>query len=195
MSEIDDNEFVDIPEYEGYYQINRKGEVKSLERYSECGRLLKEKILKNNKDNYGYFYIDLRKVNKRKKYRIHCLLYKVFNCYYDCKYFEIDHINRIREDNRLENLRIVTIRNNNNNRIDQSLFGCGVSKMGKKYRAIISINLNSYHLGTFETQEQASQKYLSIKSQIEEIEKITHNYTFNRYKKDGEYFIEFYPIL
>ena len=61
---IDDNEFVDIKGYEGLYQINRKGEVKSLERYvknSSGERLLKETIIKKFIKKTGYLYVNLYK--------------------------------------------------------------------------------------------------------------------------------------
>lgn len=195
MSEIDENEFRDIPNFEGLYQINCLGVVKSLERYDEAGRLLKEKILKNQLDVGGYYCIKLLKDNTRKHSKIHKLLYIVFVGNYDKRYFEIDHIDRNRLNNKLENLRLVSCRNNHNNRTNQSLHGCCVCKFGNKYRTNICINNKLLHFGMFESQEDAHKKYLEIKSQIEEIEKVTHNYTFIRTKISKEYFIEFFPIL
>lgn len=195
MNDIDENEFVDIPEYEGLYQINRKGEVKSLERLVEHSlygsQHRKELILKSFFDTNGYKKVELL----NKAYSLHKLLYKSFIADYDDKYFQIDHIDRDKQNNNLNNLRIVSNRNNCNNKTNNSIFGVGVTMKGNKFKINIQINKKTIHLGIFETPDQAQQKYLEVKKQIEEIEKITRNYTFNRYKKDGEYFIEFFPIL
>lgn len=198
MSEIDENEneFRDIPNFEGYYQINRLGVVKSLERYDASGNLRKEKYLIPNVDKYGYNNITLSKFCKKHYYSIHTLVYRTFVGEYDNKYFQIDHIDKNKQNNCLcTNLRLVSNRNNMNNLIKQSLEGCGVSKKLNKYYSHIHINNKLIHLGTFESQGDAQQKYLSIKSKIEEIEKITRNYDFKRTKIGYEYFIEFFPIL
>jgi len=45
---VDNNEFVGIPGYEGKYQINRNGDVKSLARYDDNNHPVKERILKQS---------------------------------------------------------------------------------------------------------------------------------------------------
>ena len=57
----------------------------------------------------------LYKNKKSKIIRIHALLYKQFVEDYDTRYFQIDHKNQIRDDNRLENLELVSRRNRENN--------------------------------------------------------------------------------
>ena len=188
-----EEEFKDITGYEGLYQINRKGEVKSLERYNEAGHLIKEKILKN-RSSLGYKRVLLYKNKKNKNFKIHVLLFKTFVCEYDNMYLEIDHINNIRSDNRLENLRLVSKRNNMNNRSDQSEFGVGVRKFCNNYQTRININKKNTYIGRFNTHDEASNKYKLVKHQIEEIEKITLNYDFKRTKVGKEYFIEFFSI-
>lgn len=190
-----EEEFVDIKDYEGLYQINRLGVVKSLSRYDASGHLRVEKILKTIVNIDGYCYVPLTKNKKLKNFKIHCLLYKTFICDYDNRYFQIDHINRIRTDNRLENLVLGTIRDNHNNRTNQSLHGCGVIiKYNSKYQSFININNKKIHLGVFRTPQQAHSKYLEVKSQIEEIEKTTRSYSFTKIKINGEYFLNFFHI-
>ncbi len=98
-------------EIEGYtdYMVSNLGNVKSLN-YNRTG---KEKILKP-KYNNGYYIIGLRKNGKQNFYLIHRLVAEAFIQNTDNKQF-IDHINTDRSDNRVENLRWVTHKENCNN--------------------------------------------------------------------------------
>lgn len=76
----------------------------------------------------------------------------------------IDHINRIRSDNRICNLRDATVQENkyNTGRISSNTTGFrGVSlyKRTGKYQAKIRIDGNRVHLGYFNTAEEASIAY------------------------------------
>ncbi len=70
---------------------------------------------------------------------------------------EIDHINRVRNDNRIENLRDVSRTANSANRDRPNKTGyVGVSKLSKKrFQTHISIFGNKVHLGFFTTPEEA----------------------------------------
>ena len=111
----------DIEGYNGLYQISNLGRVKSLEKkcLSKNGkyRINKEKILKlytNSKD--GYIRVGLWKNNKHHSFTLHKIVAQTFIDNYDNKPC-IDHINGDRTDNRVENLRWVTHKENNNNPI------------------------------------------------------------------------------
>lgn len=67
----------------------------------------------------------------------------------------VDHANRDRLDNKWENLRLATKKQQSQNR---NIKGCTQTRYGK-WRAMIKINQRSYHIGTFETQETASVVY------------------------------------
>ena len=74
---------------------------------------------------------------------------------------EIDHINHVRDDNRLCNLRFVTRSENRKNQSVSRKNTTGVtgvyfSKAKKKYRAQIRVNQKAIYLGTFETLEEAA---------------------------------------
>jgi len=73
---------------------------------------------------------------------------------------QIDHINRNRSDNRIENLRDVPRRINSANKINNArMVGTTWHPDKKKWKAKIQVNNKSIHLGYFNTQEEASQRY------------------------------------
>lgn len=96
---------------EGYpnYQISSMGRVKSLN-YKHTD---KEKLLKSSKKS-GYPFVVLYKDGERKQTFIHRLVASAFIPNTDNKPC-IDHINTDRTDNRVENLRWVTYKENMNN--------------------------------------------------------------------------------
>lgn len=76
---------------------------------------------------------------------------------------EVDHKNRIRSDNRIENLRWATDLMNVHNAggpTSRNTSGFrGVSKEGCRYRAMCKARGITYSLGTFSTPEEASEAY------------------------------------
>ena len=84
----------------------------------------------------------------------------------------IDHINGNRMDNRIENLRDVPHAVNMQNRrtpSKRSKSGVqGVSRIGKKWRASITVNWKVRRLGMFDTPEAAHEAYLKAKRELHE---------------------------
>lgn len=81
----------------------------------------------------------------------------------------VDHINGIKSDNRWENLRIVTNRENQTNRKrhrNGSLPGAFYFKRDNRWAAQISINRKSIHLGYFDTEMLAHEAYNRAKSKL-----------------------------
>lgn len=75
---------------------------------------------------------------------------------------QIDHINEIKTDNRLCNLRVVTTKQNHENRGAQKNNTSGfkgVTRFQNKWRAQIMHNRKNFYLGVYETAEQASNAY------------------------------------
>ena len=75
---------------------------------------------------------------------------------------EIDHINHVRDDNRLVNLRFVTRSDNNRNKSRSSKNASGATgvfycKDARKYRAQITVDRVITHLGYFDTLEEAAE--------------------------------------
>lgn len=96
--------------YEGLYEISDYGCVRSLD-YQGKKRI---KYLRNKKRPTGYCQIALFRDGKRKRFSVHRLVWEAFVGKIPDGY-EIDHINAVRDDNRLVNLRVVTSKENHAN--------------------------------------------------------------------------------
>ena len=66
----------DIPEYEGYYKVSNKGRVKSLLYQNNVlnKKFPREKILKQKKDKYNSYRVELWKNGKNKTWLVHRLV-------------------------------------------------------------------------------------------------------------------------
>ena len=85
---------------------------------------------------------------------------------------EIDHINGLHADNRLENLRDVTRTGNQQNLrcacASNKTGFLGVSAHMGRYRAVIGHVGRKIHIGRFDTPEAAHQAYLKAKRELHE---------------------------
>lgn len=110
-------EWKDIPEYEGLYQASNLGRVKSLERFRKgengCLISVKERILKPSIKHNGRYRIQLCKQSIVKTYNVHRLVWSAFNGQIPQGY-EINHIDENPSNNRLENLNLMTHKENIN---------------------------------------------------------------------------------
>jgi hypothetical protein len=146
----------DIPGYEGLYQVSNLGIVKSFKR-------IKTKLLKPCLLNSGYYNVTLKKDGKNKQFRIHQLVAMAF-LNHEISGMEnvVDHINGIKTDNKVENLQIITSRENVYKAKPNKHLPLGVSEYRsktKKFEARIYKNKKSYVIGRFHTPEEASQAY------------------------------------
>jgi poly-beta-hydroxyalkanoate depolymerase len=85
---------------------------------------------------------------------------------------DVDHIDGNRDNNKIENLRLVNSQKNNQNirqaRKTNALGVLGVSMKFGKFCAQISLNKKVKHLGLFDTAEDAHSAYLEAKRKIHE---------------------------
>lgn len=88
--------------YEGLYEVSNLGKIRSLFRY---------KINLNCFIDNGYYYVEIYKNNIQKKVGVHVLIATAFIPNPENKP-QVNHINCIKIDNRIENLEWVTSREN-----------------------------------------------------------------------------------
>jgi hypothetical protein len=83
---------------------------------------------------------------------------------------DVDHIDGNRDNNKIENLRLATRQQNNQNlrkaKKNNALGVLGVSIKAGRFCAQISLNRTVKHLGLFDTVEEAHQAYLEAKRKI-----------------------------
>ena len=92
-----------IKDYEGLYEVSNMGRVKNLN-YKGSG---KEKILKNIKRRKGYLMVILTKNGKRRGFLVHRLVAEAFIPNPN-NLPEVNHIDRDRANNHVDNLEWVT---------------------------------------------------------------------------------------
>jgi hypothetical protein len=100
------------PDYEGYYEVSDQGRVRSLDRvvlqrnpYSDKARkVYKGRILALRHKTGGYLNVKFCVDQKHRELRVHRLVLQAFDPREDWGQCEVNHINNVRDDNRLENL-------------------------------------------------------------------------------------------
>lgn len=150
-------EYREVKGYEGLYEVSNFGNVKSLKRKGcKNDRLLKQGI------SVRYLSVQLFKNKIAKTYNVHKLLAIAFlNHVPDGYKIVVDHIDNNPLNNRLDNLQLITHRENIGKDLKGSSKYIGVSwsKSSKKWLARININGKNKHLGLFTSEIQAAKYY------------------------------------
>jgi hypothetical protein len=157
----------DILGYEGLYQVNDYGNVKSLSRTITKGNITyvtKDRILKQSIDSQGYPYVNLSDYKKQKTFRVHQLVAVAFLNHTPDKHkgLVIDHIDNNKLNNMTTNLQLITNKKNTSkDRKNKTSKYTGVSwhKQSNKWLAQFRENGSVKYLGTFETEEEARDAY------------------------------------
>ena len=106
-------EWRDIPGYEGLYQVSNIGRVRSLD-HPIGTRLMRGRVLSLQKTKTGYHMVNLSKDGVVSKVFVHRVVAMAFLPKQIDMNF-VDHVNGVRSDNRVQNLRWVTCSDNRRN--------------------------------------------------------------------------------
>ena len=142
---VDDEDFDKVNKYKWYAQY-----APSIKSFYAMRAI---KISNTNKNKYIYmhrFIMDLEKGDKR----------------------EIDHINHYTLDNRKDNLRVCTRRQNHANRKHHSKYGIGISfhkkNKTRQYEAQVRINTKTVSIGYYDTIKEAQNARQDFISRLKE---------------------------
>lgn len=135
----------DINEYEELYQVSNFGKIRSLERnitkINGITQHSKSRIIKGCDNGNGYLTVYLRKNGKNKPFYIHRLVAQAFIGNIDGK--DINHKDFNRKNNRLDNLEILSRKENINYSIKhgkyEKLYSDRKNKTKEKYERIINL--------------------------------------------------------
>lgn len=165
----------DIEHYEGLYQVSSLGRIKSLRVYTKIinKEVIKTEpiILKQGSDKDGYKLVGLTKNNIRKNKKVHRLVAQYFIPNPENKP-TVNHKNKIKYDNRVNNLEWDSYRDNNIKKwldVDNSSSFTGVcfKKANNNWTAHISLENKQRHLGSFIYEECAHIMYKKAYDNLE----------------------------
>jgi hypothetical protein len=176
MKNLENEIWKDVKGYEGLYQVSNLGRVKSLDRIDCVGKRQYSRFLKQSYNHKGYKNVVLTSNSKSKTFFVHRLMALCFILNKDNK-SQVNHVNGIRDDNRIENIEWVTERENSchryKNKITTSKYiGVSYMKKYKKFRAYITFGKKMIHLGIFNTEKEA----YAIRVNYEKQNNITNKY-------------------
>lgn len=140
-------EWRDLPEYGGLYQVSNLGRIKALAsiRISEKGiREYKERILSPKLNFDRYYYVTLTRDGKRTSHRLHRLIARTFLGSVDNKV--VDHIDGNPLNNRVDNLRYV----------NQSENILNPNTIYKQYKPVIQLDLNGNQIAEYASVMEAA---------------------------------------
>ena len=167
----------DIKGYEGFYQVSDAGRVKSLRRWinnkGNGGYFLEGKIV-NTSISKGYPTVGLSKDGKGKNIRIHQLVAMSFLGHTPCGHkLVVDHIDNNPLNNNVENLQLITNRENlSKDKKGGTSKYVGVFYSGKginKWKASTSVYGKVIGLGSFDSELRASIAYNFALAQLDKL--------------------------
>lgn len=155
-------EWRDIQGWEGFYRISSLGRVMSVEREIPTTRgpkTISQRIMVAEPNTRGYLKVNLHRDGRQKTFEIHRMTAKAF-LENPQGLPDVDHINRVRSDNRLSNLRWASERVNIINRTPSpntttGLVGVRFKSGANRWSARIKLFGEEKYLGTFDTVEKA----------------------------------------
>lgn len=146
--------------------FNYDPEAGIFTRARNVGRRVKAGDVLQSMDCEGYLRVGIG----RKGYKLHRLAWLYVYGY--LPEMDVDHINGVKHDNRIANLRLATLSENMQNRKTAQVnnasgyLGVHWHKRTSKFRANIQYNGKVKYIGRFDTAEEASVAYIAAKRQL-----------------------------
>lgn len=165
----------DVEEFDNYYQISNYGRLRSKKRkinssVQSCGyRYNNPKIMspQNNGKGYLQYYVSFNK--KRVMKYAHRLVAKYFISNPE-NLPEVNHINGIKTDNRVENLEWVTIQENKNHAVKNGLMASGENSTSAKITQLqVDVLRRLFKINPKFNREKAKEKMGVSSAQISRI--------------------------
>ena len=141
-----------IPGTSGFYAVSNKGRVASkrnrghIDDSSYIDALDGFHLLHQQKDRYGYLYVRLTVDGIRKQRLVHRIVMLAFVGESD---LQVNHINEIKTDNRLENLEYVTNKQNSRYSFQKPIerYDLDTGEVRAKYSSLTAASEDGYNLG------------------------------------------------
>jgi len=154
-------EWRDVPDFIGFYQVSNLGRVKSFSRKVFGGKAFyftKDKIMKQNLNTSGYLFLTIQLNGLVSKVKTHKLVAMAFLGHTPCGYETVvDHKNNKPLDNRLENLQLIT-QLENLRKDKKGIVGINnVYLENGRFRGRFWFKNKQYCVGYFETAEKAKE--------------------------------------
>ena len=173
----------DIVGFEGLYQVSNMGRVRGLDRYKDNyskKQFVEGVVLRTYLNIKGYEIVKINKNSKTYQKSVHRLVIEHF---LGKKNFECNHINKIKNDNRLCNLEYSDPRENATHRdltrnTSSKYIGVCWAKRKNKWISYITVNSKRVHLGYYKDEKEAAKAYIDYIDQ--------HNIK-NKYAKEVYY--------
>lgn len=180
--------FKDIEGFEGLYQIGCFGTLRSLDRIAPNGRFISGITMKLSVDRKGYNRCYLSKNNKNYTKIVHRLVALAFIPKIKDKPC-VDHINGIKTDNRVENLRWCTNKENVNFELSMS----NRLKSSRRYsdspysRPVSQYDLNGKFISSYDSIRRAEEAVNGSSSKISAVCRGERNTAYGfKWEFDGE---------
>lgn len=153
-------EFHKIPNIEGYY-VSKCGKIYSNKR---GGRIMKPKVNRGGYEQLTMYFNGIKRyMTIHKLVGITFLGLEIDNNLYSVSELQVNHINEIKTDNRIENLEIVTPRENqlHSSKSELGIKGVYIDNRSKTnpFKSQITINKKIIYLGPYPTKEIAGRIY------------------------------------
>jgi len=116
-------EFKNIPGLSDAYAASKDGNIKSNPRKASDGRIVKGRIMRPQRASNGYLFFAARCKSHKGPVSVHRAVLSAFTG--EMRKIDVNHINGIKDDNRLENLEWATRSENQLHAANHNLKPCG----------------------------------------------------------------------